>query len=284
MHRRNRFNTILNRPWLMNFNTSDDGGGGGGTGDGGEGGDGGGDAGGETKFTQADIDAAVNAARAEVDKVTSKNAQLLGEIKELKPLAAKLKDVDVDNLLNMKEQIEQNEVLKLLSEGKHDEAISKATERLEVTHTAEKTALQEQIDELQNARQSDRQVLETLLLDGGATQAFIEAGGDKVALDDAVSRARRVWSIGEDMKAEARDSDGNLMTGEGGALTWGEWAENLKKEAPHLFPRSQGGDLGGDAETAATGSLEAQMVKAAESNDFAKLRELRDKRNQGGRR
>lgn len=224
-------------------------------------------------------------ATAEFQGVAQKNTELLEEVKGLKKIAKQIEGVDLPSLLDFKSKIENDAVLKLMSEGKHEEAIGKATEKLTSTYQAQLTEKDTALAELQALRQSDIQLIEELLIDGGAKDAFINAKGEPKAIDDAVLRARQIWKVEKNAatgKSElvARDGEGKLIQGAKGPLTMAEWSEGLKKTAPHLFPKSVSGDLGGEGgEGGSGGDLEAQIVAASANGDFKKLRELRKQRD-----
>ena len=252
-----------------------------------DGGDDGGDEGGDsgdTGFTQADIDQAVNDA---VEQATSglktKNAQLLDKITKNKSIMEALGDNDVTELLTLKNTVEKNEVLKMMAEGNHEEALSKHTEKLVVNHNATIKKLQDDSEALVAKYGKATEKLDSLLIDSSIGQEYLAQGGFEKGLTDATRRGRDVFSIGDEFAVEARDSEGNLRQGEEGEFTIKEFVSSLKEEAPHLFPESEGGlgnvSRGSQGNNNPSGTRDDDYIAAAEKGPGA-LRELRQKRLQ----
>jgi hypothetical protein len=228
---------------------------------------------------QSAIDSAVSAATAPLQGLSTKNTELMSELKDARRSLKAFEGVDVEGLLALQKTVEGDEVLKLAAAGDHTGAIEKATERLQVTHQSEMTTINEQMASLRLEAETNTNLVQSLLIDGGAQQSFMEVGGRQTALEDVAARARKEWRV-EDGEPVARDENGLIRAGAKGPLTMSEWAANLKEIAPHLFPNSEGGDLGGgDSGAEGSNSLEAQILAATNSGDFSKLRELRKVRD-----
>lgn len=240
--------------------------------------------------TKEDLDKAIAAAvtaaetrvKSEFEGTATKNRELLDELKPLKALAKSVEGLDIEGLKELKGKIENDNILKLFSEGKHTEALEAATERLRVTHNAEKESLTTTITELQESNRINVELVDKLLIDGGSQSAFILAKGKPTAVDDVAARARQTWKV-EKGELVARNDKGEMIQGAKGPLTMAEWAEGLKKTAPHLFPDSEGAGLGGEGGGGGgDGGLEAQILAASAAGDMKKLRELRKKRDARG--
>lgn len=242
-------------------------------------GNGGGGGGGEKDtYTKEELAAEVTKQvqarlEAETSGLKTKNKELLEKNSSLSALAKKLEGIDVDGLIDFKSKIDNDEILKLASEGKHSEAIEKATEKLRVTHGAEVTSLNEKLTSMTTERDNLKTNLSRLLVDGAATNAFIGEKGSETAIEDIVLRARNTFTVDESGDVIARDKDGKIIQGAEGPLTVKEWIVGLKKTAPHLFPESSGGGAqggrGGDSD-------EAGMLAAAAKGPKA-LREWKEK-------
>lgn len=237
-----------------------------------------------TEEAKPDIEkimAELESTRGEAEKLRAKNQELLGEVKPLKELAGKFKDVDIDSLLSLKTQVEQDEILSLAAQGKHSEAIEKATEKVRLEQKAAQEKWEKELEEARTSAQTNEQRLHELLIDGGAKSQFVELGGRKTAMDDIALRAKSVWRV-EEGKPVARDASGQLLQGEAGPITMKEWIASQKETAPHLFEDSAGSGLSGSG-GGSSGSLDDQIIAAANAKNFAKVRELREKQEKSRR-
>ena len=245
---------------------------------------------GDEPLTQEDLDAAVATAVAAANEANSvssaglkdKNTQLLETLAANKTALASIDGVDVPELLALKEKIAGDEILSLLAEGKSSEALEKHTERMAVNHTAEITTLTDQLTAATDAGTVDRSQLHGLLIDGEAMKAFVTAKGRETALPDIVLRAKQIFKVERNEttgqnEVLARGTNGKLLQGEKGNLTFPEWAESLKKTAPHLFPDSESGFATGGENTDGTPGGDAELLAAAEKGAGA-LRDLKNKR------
>lgn len=244
-------------------------------------------------FTKEQLDAAianaVSAATAEAERkreeaisgLTAKNRELLGSLDEVKGKLKTFDGVDVKGLLDLKGKIEGDEILKLMAEGKHDVAIEKATERLRATHEADLTKITTELQTVRGESQRDKNLIDKLLIEGGAKAALVNAKGFPEAQEDAALLARSVWKVEFDAQGNprlaARDADGELLKGENGALTIEEWAESLKKSRPHWFPASEGGNLkGAKGQKIDPNDIDAQIYAASKRSDVDEVRRLQN--------
>ena len=240
----------------------------------------------ETTYTQEQVDEKVEkAVNKAVEKTTkglkSKNAELLGKVTTLQDAVKKFDGVNLEELTELKEKVENDEVLKLMADGKSQEALNKYTERLTVKHETETEKLKDTIKKGEESNKKNQELVNSLLIDGGAKAEFLKAKGLTTATDDIALRARAIWRV-EDGALVARDEKNEMIKGEDGALTMKEWAEGLKKKAPHLFPASEsGGGTGGEGGTG--NSIDDQILEAAEKEDFALIRKLKEKKKKGAR-
>lgn len=228
----------------------------------------------------AKLEAAQEAAREEVRKeyqgLSAKNEELLGKLREATSKAKKLDGVDLDGLLDLQRKVAGDEILRLHAEGKHDEAYNRRMEAERAEYTAERTSLSEERDTYKSEVEQLRGQLEHVVLNNGLKDAFIAAGGEPSAADDAVRRGLQNWRL-EDGKPVERNEDAGLVVGQDGPRTMQEWAASLRKEAPYFFPGSSGTPKPGTGASGDLGGLEAQMLAAVEAGDFGKQREIRKK-------
>lgn len=205
----------------------------------------------------------------------NKNKELLDTLSSATEKLKKVDGIDIESLLKLKQTVENDEILKLASEGKHSEAIDKATEKLRATHTSELEALQTKLAETIEGSSKDKMLIDKLMIEDGSKMAFLNAKGLPEGVVDVALRARQVWKV-EDGELVARDEKGELIRGEKGPLTLAEWTESLKTTAPHLFPASESaGAKGGKGGKVDLSTIDQQMVDASKKGDIKELRRLR---------
>lgn len=240
-----RFSRVMSRVFKKD---DDDGGAGGG--------------GGDEETLEQKIAKAVATATAGLQ---TKNQQLLDDNVNAKKIAKQLESLGgaerLTQLSEFQKRIEQDEILKLHSEGKHDEANKKVTERLSLEFNEKTTALNTQLQEKETEVSNYKEQLNKFILDGAADSTFLAEEGEKTAIDDVRWRIRQVFKV-EDGKPVARDQNNALLTNAaGGELTVKDYVQALRKTAPHLFPRSEGANT----RTGADGkglTKEARLVAA----------------------
>lgn len=141
---------------------------------------------------------------------------------------------------------------KLIAEGKIDEVISRRSEKL-------RTELQKQVDTAKAEVESQKKRTEKFsqrVLDNNIRAAAAQAGLHKHAIDDALFRARTMFSVDDDGNAIQLDMDGKPVFGKDGKTPYNpmEWLESMKDSAPHWFPASNsGGGAGGNKDTGGNG-------------------------------
>ena len=228
----------------------------------------------EKKFTQADIDAQVKLSE---KGLKDKNEELLGKLKEVSATAKEFEGLDAKEVRNLMDKLAQNEDLKLIAEGKHEEVIQKRMERERAKFNSDIDARKQEIVELKASHETANNQIKSLLIDGQAKDAFLKEGGREEALEDITFRARAYFTV-EEGNLVARDADGELHRGKDGPITAAEWVSNLREGANHLFKDSKGsgGDGGGGGGNDDVSSLEAKALAAANSGDHAEYRRIRD--------
>lgn len=82
------------------------------------------------------------------------------------------------------------------------------------------------------------QAYEGRVLDDAIRAAAASAGLHPSAVDDALFRARTMFSLDENGMAVQRDADGNVVKGADGVTPYnpGEWLDSMREKAPHWFP------------------------------------------------
>lgn len=127
--------------------------------------------------------------------------------------------------------------------GKTNEEIDKTIQERVGTMRAE---LEEQINGLTKANETQASQLNVLLVDNVVRDAANKGGVTGPAVDDILLRAKSVFKLVEG-RPVPHDTNGNVIYGNDGTspLSVVAWVTSLKKSAPHLFPQSQGGGATG---------------------------------------
>lgn len=200
-----------------------------------------------------------------------KEREAVKEAKRLqKEIEQRYEGIDPDKVKSMMAKFENDDEAKLIAAGKIDEVVTKRTEKLRVE-------LQKQVDlakgetEASNKRASK---FSQRVLDNHIRAAAIKAGLHAHAVEDALFRARNMFSLDDAGEAVQLDNEGKPTLGKDGKtpFTPAEWLEGMKETAPHWFPASgSGGGAGG-------GSKDAGGVKTIKREKFNQLSAI-DKTN-----
>lgn len=232
-----------------------------------------GNGGGAKTQEQKDIDAL----KGSIAALEKKNKELLDENKAAKDGLKNWDGLDAEKVRAMLKQFDNDEEMKLISEGKHDEVIKKRTEKVAVEFQSKIDAVTTERDDIRKQLDAANSQVQKLLIDNNAVASFIQAGGRETAIDDVVARALAVFKI-ENGEPIPRDKSGQIMAGKDGVMTMKEWAEGLRETAPHLFPESSGAGTNGSRSNSKPTGIDAQIIAARKSGDVKKLRELTDKK------
>lgn len=163
--------------------------------------------------------------------------------KEAKRLAKEIEDryagIDPVKVKSMMAQFDADGEAALIAAGKIDEVINRRTEKL-------RTELQKQVDaahEKEKLAESKAGKFSQRVLDNHIRAAAAKAGIHAVAIEDALFRARSMFSLNEDGEAVQVGSDGMPILGKDGKTPFSpaEWLEGMKELAPHWFPAGSSG-------------------------------------------
>jgi len=228
---------VLNRRYMKD---DDDG-----TGGGGQGGSG---SGANEPTLEEKINAAVDAA---TKGLKAKNGELLGKLKDAQETLKSFEGLDADHVRQLVDRFQNDEIGKLLKEGKWDDALAKKFE-------SERGTYKKQIDDLTKDRDLSRKELSDLQskvdrasLSEMTRRAMGKAKAHESAHEDAIYRVMSAFTK-EDGHFVRRDADGNLVMGAKGPQTVDEYIEEVRTRdlAPHWWPTptgmgSKGGGSGG---------------------------------------
>ena len=245
------------------------------TDDGGAGGDSGGAGGGGgtgDAAPNAELTAKLADALAQIDSLKKKNTDILGEKKKQSEQLKAFDGLDPENIRNILNRFDQDEELKLISEGKYEDVIKARVEKAEAGYKSTIASLTEENSTLKEQTGKDSTQIRDLIIDTAVTTSFIEAEGVKTAVPDVILRAKNTFTV-ENGEAIARDGNGEIIAGSSGPLKINEWVATLKETAPHLFPGSQGAGAGGSGTGGS--NVDAKMAAAAASGNMKEYRRLR---------
>lgn len=140
----------------------------------------------------------------------------------------------------------------LIAAGKVDEVIAKRMAKRDAD-------MQKQLDAAKAETEAAKGVAGTFkgrVLDNHIRAAAAKAGLHPFAVEDALLRARALFSLDDKGEAVQLGTDGTPVLGKDGktAFTPTEWLESMKEAAPHWFPAGgSGGGAGGSGGAGAGG-------------------------------
>lgn len=244
---------------------------------GGEGGTGG-DGGSGGPDIAAQVAAAVEKETANLkefnQKIIAEKRQLENDFKGLKGTLDKLGGDDgITSLLNMKKNLEKDEVGKLLAEGKHEDWFEKRAASLKRDHENQMKKLASDLEKAQETNQ----LLDGKLRGTVLRAEVLSAAKDSQVLASAVSdiqlRAERAFTYDteRDMLV-VKDENGGVLFGKDGTSpkSVAEWLDEQKDDARHWWPASQGSGASGSGDSGGSGG-DANLDKA----DMATYRKKR---------
>lgn len=170
--------------------------------------------------------------------------------KALKELKEQFEGLDPVKIREMLEKLGGDEEAQLIKAGKIDEVVAKRTERLRVE-------LQKKVDAAEKKAELSQQragKFSAQVLDNHVRAAATKAGMHANAVDDALFRARTMFTLNEDGVPVQLDKEGAPVMGKDAKTPFSpsEWLEGMKETAPHWFPAgANGGGANGGAKNAA---------------------------------
>jgi cell division protein FtsB len=213
-------------------------------------------------------------------KIEAKRNELLNENKTIKDSLKNWEGLDPAHVRNLIDKINNDEELKLLTEGKHDEVVKRRTEKIEAGYKAQLTTAQTELEKLRESNSKANSKIHELLVDTAITTEFVKLKGIETAVPDVVSRAKQVWNI-EDGVPIPRDANKEIMQGKNGIMTMTEWIESLRSSASHLFPESTSAGANGNNGQQVSG-IDAKISaarKAGQLDEVRRLKALKEKSN-----
>lgn len=213
-------------------------------------GGGGGGGGSDDVLKDPKVAAAVAAAvEKEVAGLKTKNSELIQTQKQLKEQLAAFDGIDPTAVRNILKRFADDEEAGLLKAGKFDEVIEKRTAKMREEYEKKLKAATDETE----AALKRAQAFQGRVLDDSVRAAAVKAGLHQHAIDDALFRARSMFTLDESGQAVQLGEDGKPVLGKDGKspFTPLEWLEGMKEKAPHWFPASaSGGGAGGSGKGA----------------------------------
>lgn len=179
---------------------------------------------------------------AEVAGLKKKNAEVIADQKKLKETLSQFDGLDVEKMKNLQKQMEANQELTLLAEGKTEEVIARRVELLKKDYDSQITAREEKLKEQAKSLKEKDESLRKLVVDGKIRETFISLDFEPTAMDDVLRNAREVFIMGDDGKVVPRDAGGNMLFGKDGTtpLDAKAWLELQAEKKPYLRRASKG--------------------------------------------
>lgn len=149
-------------------------------------------------------------------------------------------------------KFDNEEEAALIAAGKVDEVIAKRMAKRDA-------AQQKLLDDATTATKAAMTVADTFkgrVLDNAIRGAAAKAGIHAYAVDDALLRARALFSLDDKGDAVQMGADGKAVLGKDGKtpFTPAEWLDSMRENAPHWFPSgASGGGAGGSGGAGANG-------------------------------
>jgi len=184
--------------------------------------------------------------QAEIEKTVAglkkKNQELIEKEKKHREQLSQFDGVDIEKVKNLQKQMQENEEMRLLAEGKTEEVVARRIELREKDWGQKFGNLESMLSEKEQmiAKLNDR--LTGMVIDGQVREAYLSLDFNPKAMDDVISRARKVFVMDEDGKAVPRDEQGNIIYGKDARtpISPRDWLENLAEEKDYLRRPSSG--------------------------------------------
>jgi len=209
----------------------------------GEGGDGGSGAGSKIDLNSPEVMALVQRKiEEEVAGLKNKNSELLDKFKKAAETVKQFEGLDVEKMKNLQKQLEENEEMRLLSEGKTEEVVTRRVEAMKRDFDANLAARDGKISEYEQILKKKEDKLAELVIDGQLREAYVALDFEPSALDFVLMQGRNVFIMDEHGKAVPRDEHGSLIFGKDGKtpISAREYLEGLAEKKPFLRKPSKG--------------------------------------------
>lgn len=231
----------------------------------------GGAGGGSVDLSNPEIQALIQAKiDQEVAGLKKKNSELIGKVKESQEVVKQFEGLDVGVLKNLQKQMQENEEMRLLAEGKTEEVVTRRVELLKKDYDNQVGALKAAIEERDSILKQKEENLRKLAVDGTVREAYMGLGFEPTALDYVIREARDTFIMDEHGDVVPRDAKGQVIFSKDGKnpITTNEWLMLMAEKKPFLRGTSKGAGAQGNksgsrnfSELSSTGKI-AEGLKA----------------------
>lgn len=168
--------------------------------------------------------------------------KVLDELKKAKENLQKWDGMDNEAVKSLMDQVANNEEMKLLSEGKHDEVLERRTKMLKKDYEDRITALDTVILGHEKVITQKNNKLTELVIDGNMREAYVSLGFEPTAMRDQIRSGREVFKMDDEGNAVPRDTSGNIIFGTDGKTPMSptEWLKSEAETKKYLQPASNG--------------------------------------------
>lgn len=187
----------------------------------------------------------------EVAGLKKKNLELIEKEKKYKESAAQFEGVDLEKIKGLQKQLETNEEMRLLAEGKTEEVVARRVEAMKRDFEANLAARDTKLSEYEQLIKSKEDRLATLLIDGTIREQYVGLDFEPAAMDDVLRYARQIFVMDDSGNPVPRNESGSLIFGKDGKtpITAREWLEGLADKKPYLKRPSKGSGASGNRST-----------------------------------
>lgn len=208
------------------------------------------------KILQAKIDETVAGLK-------KKNSELIEKEKKLKEQVSQFDGLDVEKVKKLQQQLQENEEMRLLAEGKTEEVVARRVEAMKRDFEANLSARDAKLSEYEQMIKAKEERLAELVIDGQLREAYVGLDFEPSALDMVLMQGRQTFIMSEDGKAVPRDSHGNLIFGKDGKtpISAKEWLEGLAEKKPFLRKPSKGA---GTTPNRSSGAVDTSKMSPAQ--------------------
>lgn len=232
----------------------------------------GGGGGGEEKVSKAEYDKL----KTEMDGLLNKNKELLTDISGTKTKLKEWEGLDPKQVRSLMDRLKNDEELRLISEGKHDEVINKRVERVKLEYDEKINNLSKEHETHKTQAEKYKSKYQQYRLNSELSREFVTNGGLETALDDIILRASSVFGLDEEDNIVAIEKDGKIRKNkDGGVFTLKDFILDQVEKAPHLFKESVGGNSSSNGKGTTLSGIDAKMADASKRGDVAEYRRLK---------
>lgn len=177
--------------------------------------------------------------------------------KELKEFKALWEGLDPAEIRKLVDKLGGDEEAQLIKAGKIDEVVAKRMDKANQAHAKALKDMQAKID----ASDAKAGKYAGRVLDDAVRAASTKAGLHANAVDDALFRARTMFTLDEEGNA-VQLKDGAVVMGKDSKTPYSpaEWLEGMRETAPHWFPA---GNTGGGA-SGGKGGAQGKTMKRSD--------------------